>query len=80
MRLDYEKYRPMLAERNLSREDEDEILEYLWNLMGSQVDRAFEMHPVQLAHKDKDNVLQSPDLIVCNKRKSLRKIFTELEN
>ncbi len=51
MKLDYEEYRPMLAKHNLTREHEDEILEYLWHFTGTLVDQAFGLDPVQLASK-----------------------------
>lgn len=68
MKLDYEKYRHNLARLELSREDENEILEYLWHMMSAQVDRAFGIDPVQLSQNraEKTN-LQSPDLIVDKK-------------
>lgn len=54
MRLDYEKYRPLLSTHQLSTEEENELIDYLWNFVSAHVDRAFEMHPVQLAqHQNK---------------------------
>jgi hypothetical protein len=61
MSLDVEKYRPFLAEYNLSRQEETKLIQTLWTILESFVDHAYGINPVQqcgraLEHND----LQSP--------------------
>ena len=44
---DCEQFRPYLADANLSKEQEDEFLTTLWNIMLGFVDLGFGIHDVQ---------------------------------
>lgn len=80
MPLDIEKYRPLLAEYHLSRQEETELIQTLWTILEGFVDHAFGRHPIQqcgkvLEHKD----LQSPSESIesagnqpLNKKKPIR--------
>ncbi len=61
MSLDVEKYRPFLAEYNLSWQEETKLIQTLWTILESFVDHAYGINPIQqcgraLEHND----LQSP--------------------
>lgn len=45
--LDVDKYRPYVDHFDLSEEQKDELLEAIWSLMESFVDRSFGEDPVQ---------------------------------
>ena len=60
MILNVEKYLPYLDELDLSPAQKIEMMTSVWCLMESQVDKAFELHQVQLAQKEKaKTILQS---------------------
>lgn len=44
---DFDKYRSLVAELDLTDEQKDELIQTLWSIMGSFVDRAFGNDPVQ---------------------------------
>ena len=44
---DFEKYRPLLDDFDLSRAQKDDLLNAMWLIMSSFVDRAFGDDPVQ---------------------------------
>lgn len=68
MKLDYEKYRHHLASRNLSVNEENELMDFVWQFMETQVDQAFGIDPVQLAfERSNKRSLQSPASIVSKK-------------
>ncbi len=46
---DYEKYRPLVAEFDLTDEQKDELIDTVWSMMKSFVDASFGDDPVQLA-------------------------------
>ena len=43
MRLDYEKYRHHLQKYDLDKDHEEEIMDFIWHLMSSEIDQAFGM-------------------------------------
>ena len=45
--LDVEKYRPYVDGFDLSYEEKDKLLEAIWSLLETFVDRSFTEHPVQ---------------------------------
>ena len=49
MSLDYERYRKHLTHFNLSKQQEDEVIEAIWQLVSSSIDQAFGVHPIQLS-------------------------------
>ena len=64
MSLDVEKYRPFLAEYNLSRQEETELIQALWTILESFVDHAYGINPVQqcggaLEHNDLQGPVES---------------------
>jgi len=44
---DFEKYRPLLGDFDLSEAQKDDLLKAMWSIMDSFVDRAFGDDPVQ---------------------------------
>jgi len=52
MKLDCKKYLPFLDGINISVNRKKEILRTVWQFTESQVDIAFQMHPVQQAMSD----------------------------
>lgn len=51
---DLEKYRPFVDRFDLPEAARKDLLESLWRIMESFVDRAFNADPVQLVHKGPD--------------------------
>ena len=51
MQPDINKYLPMLENMDISDEEKIELIHWLWKTMGSFVDSAFGVHPVQQAAK-----------------------------
>ena len=49
MPVDLEKYRPYLDGFDMTEKQKDEYLELVWQIVGSFVDVAWGVHPVQLA-------------------------------
>ena len=54
MPMNIEKYRKHLASFNLSKDREDEIIRYIYNIMDEFVSIAFSKHPVQQAIQEKE--------------------------
>ena len=46
---DYEKYRPLVAEFDLTDEQKDELIDTVWSMMKSFVDASVGDDPLQLA-------------------------------
>lgn len=80
MSLDVEKYRPFLAEYNLSRQEETKLIQTLWTILESFVDHAYGINPVQqcgkaLEHNDLQSPiesLESPESQPLEKKKPIR--------
>jgi len=65
MQPNYDKYRSYLTPRKLTTQQENELMDFVWNFMESQIDHAFGHNPVRLAIERSDkSSLQSPELIV----------------
>lgn len=63
--LDINKYRKYVDDYDLTEEQKVELLQTVWSIMESFVDRAFGLHPVQQCQKDcSEKDLQSPAEIV----------------
>jgi len=52
---DYEKYRPLVGEFDLTDEKKDELISVVWSMMKSFVDASFGDDPIQLAVDQKEN-------------------------
>ena len=69
MPLDINKYRKYVDDYDLTEEQKSEMLNSIWSIMESFVDKAFGLHPVQQCQKDfPENDLQSPAEIVESKK------------
>jgi hypothetical protein len=61
MSLDVEKYKPFLAEMNLSDQEQTELIQSVWAILEGFVDHAFGRHPLQQCGKVLEhNHLQDP--------------------
>lgn len=47
LEFDVEKYNAYVAEMNLTKEEEEQLLKALWDIMMAFVDMGFGIHPVQ---------------------------------
>jgi len=52
---DYDKYRPLVAELDLTEEERDELIYTVWSMMRSFVEASFGEGPTQLAVDQNEN-------------------------
>lgn len=72
MTPDYDRYRPHMAQFNLSKAEEDDLIHIVFAMMQSFVDRAFGDDPVQLALAAQDGKSASGALNMVSSREVKR--------
>lgn len=76
MKLDLEKYRKHLAQYNLGKEREEEIIRYVYMIMDEFVSAAFNKHPVQHALQERNcETLQNQGDVIDSKDRSLKSSY-----
>jgi hypothetical protein len=66
MHKNQEKYRKIIKSLNLSKEQEDFIIHFIYRMMQEFVSAAFGKHPVQQAKQDKKNKTLNNKTLMVN--------------
>lgn len=77
MPLDTQKYRHHVDKFDMPEDRKIALMESVWRIMESFVDRAYGVHPLQLCRQDSPSILQAPEKALESEILKLSSIFQD---